>query len=287
MKDFKTANKVYIKSKRSVSSMQKKYLYASIILFLYQVIYNLVTKNNDIVLSLIKNLCISMIIFLLIELVLNLIFKVRDLKNIFKVIPLAIFFSILTIDTNIIVLIISIFMILLLRKIKKGMNISAILFGVLLIYLYKIYYLNESIFMELTNLKDIVKYILGSYSLSPLLLGILFFYLFRHKALKYNIIFSYSLVIFSLLIIYYLIFKNIIIPYNLLFYIIMASGDTSVTPDIREGEIIYGIVLGLFTFIFYLSASNISPLIVILICELFLVKVINKISYKIKLKRLI
>ena len=146
----------------------------------------------------------------------------------------------------------------------------------------------------ITPYGNIIEYILGitKYYLSPILSIIAFIYLFHKKSIKYNIVFSYILIfIFVMLIIglfndmniWYLVFQ--LTTGNILFLLIFTGVEYINTPTTEEGQIIYGIILGLITSILRFIIPELSVVIPFIIGPLLLTKLLNKISYKLKYNR--
>ena len=138
------------------------------------------------------------------------------------------------------------------------------------------------------------EYVLGltSYYLSPILSLFSFIYLFYKKSIKYNIVFSYVFTIsFVMLVfgffngmnIWYLVFQ--LTTGNLLFLSVFCLTYYPDTPITSEGQVIYGMILGLFTSILRFIIPELSVIIPLILGPFLLTRLINKMSFKLKYNR--
>ena len=311
MKEFKKANKVFIKSNNTVSKIFNRYLYTLIPFIFLIIIYNLIWGSTNVVISLLISLTTSLITSTTAQCIINLIKKKKEFTKIFledKIVSISIIISLLSLNNSIPITIISSIISIIASNIYKTRILSSSLYGILFIILYNQFINNiDTPLINLSNLSyintydniitpygNIIEYILGitKYYLSPILSIIAFIYLFHKKSIKYNIVFSYILIfIFVMLIIglfndmniWYLVFQ--LTTGNILFLLIFTGVEYINTPTTEEGQIIYGIILGLITSILRFIIPELSVVIPFIIGPLLLTKLLNKISYKLKYNR--
>lgn len=289
------------KSNNTVSKIMNRYVFAIIPFLILTIIYNIYSNNNY---NIFITILMTNIICIFTQYVINLIKKDYNIKYVFtkdNILILSLLLSIFTINLdNIFVLIISI--IVTIFKNILNINNKAILIGLILINIYKIYYLNLELPLYSTNnipvYNDIIKYsslknyLLGfnPYYLSPILSIIIFIYLFHKKSIKYiipiSIILTYSFIIATVGIIkdlplWYLLFN--IITGNIVFLSVMIATDYINTPITFEGSLIYGILIGILTAILRYIVPELSISISILVISL-LTSLLDKISFKLKYK---
>ncbi|MBQ8218902.1 MAG: RnfABCDGE type electron transport complex subunit D [Bacilli bacterium] len=303
--NFNTPSKTFVKSSNSINKFNNNYLYTLIIFLLYIILYNLLIKENIIVLSILKTLSISILTSIFIYYIVKLITKDKLKKDmtINYLISISIIITLFSYKEKIIITIIATIISLIIKKIHKNINLSATLYGILFIYLYK--YISNDLITPLTNLTNynyvgtyqeiiksngtILSYLLGINYLSPILSIIIFFYLFYKKSIKYSLYFSYILTFSSIMLLFGL-FNNMNVYYlffelttgNILFLSTYLLTDMIITPTISKGQIIYGIILGIITSILRFIIPELSVIITLIIGPILLTKYIDKLSIKYK-----
>lgn len=307
MKEFKKENKVFIKSNNTTNKIFNRYLYCILPFLLLTIFYNLIWGMPKYVTNLLISTSISLLISIIVQYIFNLIKKETKFSNIFledQILTISIILGLFSVNTNIIIIIISSLVTIIMKNILKNTNFSSVLYGILIILISS--HLSD-INTPLTNLKEllyinnyeliikpygsIIDYLFGfnNLYLSPILSIIAFIYLFHKKSIKYNIVISYILT-FSLIMLSISIFNNMNIwqlfleltSGNILFLSIFCLPDYTNTPITREGQIIYGIILGTITSILRFIIPELSVVITIILGPILLTKTINRISFKLK-----
>ena len=298
--NFIYQNGLLRKNNNSVSKIMNRYVYALIPFLILSIIYNIyVSKNYNILL----NAIITNILCIFIQYIINLIKKDTNFKNVFSknyILILSIILSILTINLDILPIIVLSIVITIFKNIFN-INNKAILIAIILINIYKIYYLH--IELPLNNIPkipiydDIIKYAsiknyllgLNPYYITPILPIIMFIYLFHKKSIKYiipfNIILIYTITMTLIgvlhgLSLWYPLFY---LTGNIIFLSIFIATDYINTPLIYEGQVIYGIIIGMLTSLISFIVPELSISISILIGTL-LTPLIDKLSFKLKYK---
>ena len=205
MANFNSPVKVFIKSKNSTSKIINNYNISLIIFSILAILINLLTKNTNITISYIKSLIISLSITSIISYIINIIKKEYNIIKLYKedsIISIAIIISLFTININTYIHIISIIVTLIIKEIYKKINISSVLYGILVIVVYKYLTNNIEIPLLIDSTTNIVEYLFNFKYLCPLLSIIAFIYLFYNKSIKYSLVFSYILTITSITVIY-------------------------------------------------------------------------------------
>ena len=309
MNEYVMKHKAYIKSHNSVKKIMDKYTISLILFILSAIIINLFLKDNNQVLALIKSLTISLIVTSILAYLINIFRHKNNFMLIYtedNVHLLALIIGLFAIDINIYILIFAIVISLIIKNIFININISASLYGILVILLYKyftgnlitpltelhksMYMLSYNEMIELGN--GLSNYLFDFIYLSPILSIIAFIYLFHKKAIKYHLVFSYILTVLVLMIIIGLS-KNFniwfaffqLITGNILFLTVYTLTDFKVSPTIKEGQRLYGIILGIITVILRLIIPEFAVIIAIILGSNFLVKPIEKLSPKLKYRK--
>ena len=306
MSDFIVTNKLPIKSKNNTNKMIMRYTYSLIGITILTLLLDLIFNKHLLFIPLIKSISISLIIATIIDYILNLIFNKE--KNILKVYTtnhteqIALIIGLFTPNIKIYIIILAIFISLIVKYIYKGINISASLYGILIVIIYR--YLTNDLITPLTNLQsmsytgsfseivtdkyNIINYLIGSYYLSPILSIIAFIYLFSKKSIKYTIVFSYILT-FSIIMLAYGIINGMIwfvffklITGSLIFLAVYTLPDYRITPITIESSLIYGIVLAILSAILSFIVPELAIIIPIIIGPLLLTKFLDNISAKLK-----
>ncbi len=287
------------KNNNSVSKIMNRYVYALIPFLILTTIYNIyITKNYNILL----NIIITNIICIFIQYIINLIKKDTKFINIFSknhILILSILLSILTINLEIIPIIILSVITTIFKNIFN-LNNKAILISIILINLYKIYYLhidlplntiaNIPTYDDINKYASIKDYLLGLniYYITPILPIITFIYLFHKKSIKYiipvNIILIYTITVTLIgvlhgLSLWYPLFN--IITGNIVFLSIFIATDYINTPLTYEGQVIYGIIIALFLGVLRFITPELAISISILLGTV-LTPLIDRISFRLK-----
>ena len=296
-------SKIYIKSSNNYNKIISKYNISLILFIIISLIINVIIGNSELAILLLKSLFISFISVSIISYVINIIKKEYNFLSLYKndsTISVSIILSIFGINTNIYILLLAILITLIIKNTITKINISSSLYGILIILLYK-YLNNELIFTsnlitstmtynEVLYLNNgILNYLFSIANKVPVISIIAFIYLFHNKSIKYNIVLSYILT-FSLSILLYGLFKGLGIYYGIveiltssvLFLSIYTVSDYRITPNISEGNTIYGIILGIVSSILSIFLHEIGIVLVLIITPLCLTKIIDKISPKLK-----
>lgn len=311
MKEFKTVNQIFIKSNNQSSKIFNRYLYSLIPFILFIIIYNLINKSFDTTINLLISLSISLITSTITQYIFNIKNKEKNLIKIFKednILTISLILGLFTINNPIVVIIFSNIISIVIKNISKNTTFSSSLYGILFVILYK--YITNDLNTPLTNLSNlsyidtfnniikpygsIIDYTLGltSYYLSPILSICSFIYLFNKKSIKYNILLTYILT-FSFIMLTVGMLNNMNIWYlffqlttgNILFLMVFCLGDYPITPITTEGQVIYGIILGLITSILRFIIPELSVILPLILGPILLTKKINNISFKLKYSR--
>ena len=307
MREFKTINKIFIKSNNTTTKIFNRYLYCLIPFFILIILYNAIWGSITEITNLIKATSLSLITSTIVQYIFN--FRKKE-TNIFKILikdnilTISIILGLFSIHSSIVIIIISSVFSIIMKNILKNTTYSSSLYGILIILITSSYILNTD--TPLTNLKQlnyigtyndifksygtILTYGLGlKYYLSPFISILSFIYLFYKKSIKYNIVLSYILTyVFTMLI--FGLFNNMNIWYlyfqlttgNILFLSVFCLSDYKNTPTTGEGQIIYGLILGLLTCIFRFIIPELSVVISLIIGTTILTKIINNISFKLR-----
>jgi len=308
MKEFKTLNQTFIKSNNQSSKIFNRYLYSLIPFIILIIIYNLINKSFNTISNLLISISLSLITSIIIQYIFNIKNKETDITKIFKednILTISIILGLFTINEPILVIILSNIISIIIKNISKKITISSSLYGMLFVILYK--YITNDLDTPLTNLSSlsyidtfnnivkpygsILDYTLGltPYYLSPILSICSFIFLFNKKSIKYNILLTYILT-FSFIMLVIGMLNNMNIWYlffqlttgNILLLSVLCLGDYPITPITTEGQVIYGIILGLITSILRFIIPELSVIIPLILGPILLTKTLNSISFKLK-----
>lgn len=308
MKNFKTLNQIFIKSNNTTNKIFNRYLYCLIPFILLLVIYNLIWGSSKVVINLLISIILSLITSTITQYIFNIIKKEKNISNIFledNILTISIILGLFSINTPIPIIILSSIISIIIKNTFKNITLSSSLYGLLIIIIYK--YLSNDLNTPLTNLSklsyidtfnnivkpygSILDYTLGltNYYLSPILSIVSFIYLFNKKSIKYNIVITYILTISFVMLItgmlnnmnlWYLFFQ--LTTGNILFLSVFCLGDYPITPTTTEGQVIYGIILGIISSILRFIIPELSIVLPLILGPILLTKSINKISFKLK-----
>ena len=291
MNEYLVTNKVYIKSNNKSSLILNRYFYSLLIYIFLTIIGYLIFKKYDLVLSLLKSLTLSFIISSILGYIINVIYKDSNFLNIYKkdnIHTISLLIGVFGVNTNIIVLSISILIAIIAKKLNKNLNLSSALYAIVIILTYK--YLNhELLLLDMNNIelnKDLVYYI------DPILSLLMFSYLFYKKSIKYNIFIYYIITVFLIMLgVGILTGMHITLPFivlssnSIIFLSVYTLTDYMMTPTINETGRVYGIVIGIITSILTFIIYPLSIVIPFIICPYLLTKKLDNNSYKFKYKK--
>lgn len=290
MTNFITTNKTYIKSTNSIPKINLTYLYTLITFTIYYFIYHLILKDYSSIISSSKHLLVLLITSIIFEYLSRLLNKKNQSNSLSNTISISLIIFLLTNHLNILVSLISLLIPLIIKKTTKNSFLSSSCYGLLFALIYQYTTNTPSILPTLIEESSIgfLKFIITP-PISPIITIISLFYLFHKKVLKYPLVFSYYLT-YLLIILSYNLLKgtelfqilNILISNNILFLSIYCLADSYKSPTILEGELIYGIILGLITSILSLIIPELSSIITIIIGSFIFVKPLDKLSIKLK-----
>lgn len=307
MKEFKKVNKIFIKSNNSITKIFNRYLYCLFPFLLLIMVYNLIWGDRSLVFILFKNTIVSFVSCFVFGFIFNIIKKEKSISNLFfkdNILIIAIIIGLFSLNVSLKWIVIAALISVVVRKIVKDITISSSLYGILFMLIMS--YFSNNIDSPLSNLAklsyigtysdivssygNILSYSLGlKYYLSPILSILAFIYLFYKKSIKYNIVISYILTIsfmmmmiglFNGMNIWFLFFQ--LCTGNILFLSVFCLTDYPNTPITVDGQIIYGIILGLLTGILRFIIPEFAVVIVLILGPILLVKYINKLSIKLK-----
>lgn len=290
MTNFITANKTYVKSTNSIKKINITYLYTLITFTIYYLIYYLFLKDYSHIIASSKSLLVLLITAFIFEYLSRLIDKSSSSSSLSNTLSISLIIFLLTNHLNILVSLISLLISLIIKKTTKNSFLSSTLYGLLFALIYQYATNTPSILPILIeeSSKGFLKFLLMP-PISPIISLASLFYLFHKKVLKYPLVFSYFLTYLLVILSYNLlkgteIFQilNILISNNILFLSIYCLADSYKSPTIFEGELIYGIILGLITSILSLIIPELSAIITIIIGSFIFVKPLDKLSIKLK-----
>lgn len=290
MTNFITANKTYVKSTNSIKKINITYLYTLITFTIYYFIYYLFLKDYSHIIASSKSLLVLLITAIIFEYLSRLIDKSSSSSSLLNTISISLIIFLLTNHLNILVSLISLLISLIIKKTTKNSFLSSTLYGLLFALIYQYATNTPSILPTLIeeSSKGFLKFLIMP-PISPIISLTSLFYLFHKKVLKYPLVFSYFLTYLLVILSYNLlkgteIFQilNILISNNILFLSIYCLADSYKSPTIFEGELIYGIILGLITSILSLIIPELSAIITIIIGSFIFVKPLDKLSIKLK-----
>ena len=291
MTNFITANKTYVKSTNSIKKINITYLYTLITFTIYYFIYYLFLKDYSHIIASSKSLLVLLITAIIFEYLSRLIDKSSSSSSsLLNTLSISLIIFLLTNHLNILVSLISLLISLIIKKTTKNSFLSSTLYGLLFALIYQYATNTPSILPILIeeSSKGFLKFLLMP-PISPIISLASLFYLFHKKVLKYPLVFSYFLTYLLVILSYNLlkgteIFQilNILISNNILFLSIYCLADSYKSPTIFEGELIYGIILGLITSILSLIIPELAAIITIIIGLFIFVKPLDKLSIKLK-----
>ena len=304
--EYKVVNKTYVKSHNSVNKIYLNYTYSLIGLIFLICLLFLLFGYQDLIIPLLKSIMITTILASIIGYILNVLKKEYHFLDIYKhdyVHIIGIIIGLCGINTNLLVIALAVLISLTIKKYVKGINISSALYGILIILLYR--YFTDDLITPLINFKeidtfatnelflikekDIIPYLIGTKYISPIVSVFAFIYLFYKKSIKYSIVIPY-LATFSFIMFTYGIVNNMSFWFvlfqiscgNILFYMVYLLTDYTATPSIKEGQIFYGMILGIISAVLRFIIPEFAIVVALILGELILANYFDKISYKFK-----
>ena len=145
MTSYHHNQKVYIKSTNHTNTIIARYTYTLIIFTILTIIINLLFGNKELSVALIKFVLLSFAITSVFSYIINIIKKEYDIKKIYTddtTIGLSLIIGLFAVNADILILVLAITLMLLIKNIKKDINLSVSLYGILLLILYK-YFTNN------------------------------------------------------------------------------------------------------------------------------------------------
>ena len=271
---------------------------------MYTILYNIIKGNNENIIDIIYTLGITTSISIIFEYIINVIRKKTDFKLIFtenNIMAIPLILTILFWKEKKIIIVIATIITMIARLINKNINISSALYGILFVLIYKCLYLHMDTPLttlgynvtkeEINTYGKIITYLLNPnfYYTSILFCILSLIYLFNRKSIKYPVVFSYTITFISMLLIYSIIpplniwyfFLNLTCG-NLFLYLTFMLPDYKITPISYEGQVIYGIILAITSFILKFILPEFAIIIPLILGPIILTKYIDKLSYKLK-----
>lgn len=304
MKSFPVKEQVFIKSSNKTSKILLRYSISLLVILMYTILYNIIKGNNENIIDIIYTLGITTSISIIFEYIINVIRKKTDFKLIFtenNIIAIPLILTILFWKEKKIIIVIATIITMIARLINKNINISSALYGILFVLIYKCLYLHMDTPLttlgynvtkeEINTYGKIITYLLNPnfYYTSILFCILSLIYLFNRKSIKYPVVFSYTITFISMLLIYCIIpplniwyfFLNLTCG-NLFLYLTFMLPDYKITPISYEGQVIYGIILAITSFILKFILPEFAIIIPLILGPIILTKYIDKLSYKLK-----
>lgn len=297
------ASRVFIKSNNNYYKIINKFNVSLIMFTIMSIIINIVIGNKELFFPFLKSLLISFAFVSITTYIFNVLKKEYNFYKIYAdntIISIFIILGLFGININEFILILSSIITIVIKRTIKNINISATLYGILFIEVFR--YFNNDLniisldIIKLSSYKDIItfgggitNYLFGINYLCPVLSIVCFIYLFYNKSVKYNLLFSYILTFLTIMFLYG-IFSGIglwfpiyeLLTDSILFLSVYTLSDYKITPTISEGNILQGIILGIISSILKLIIPSLSIIITFIIGPLLLTRIIDKFSPKIK-----
>ncbi|MDY3934070.1 MAG: RnfABCDGE type electron transport complex subunit D [Bacilli bacterium] len=277
MSEFKTCNKTYVKSNNSIKRINLNYVYSLLFIVLYYLIYNYI-RYSELIIG-IKSI-ISVILCILLWWMMNSKKKILEIIIDDNILSISLILSLLFYKYSYNALGVAIVSTLGFKKIYKNIELSSVLIGLLVGYIYVFLFEYPIATLEIeSGMDNIICLLRGDFYISSIVSLITFLYLFNKKSIKYNLFISYVLTI-TLIILMYSLFNSLGLEYflitilssNIIFYAVYILCDSKRSPIIAEGQILYGIVMGIISSVLL----NINPFIGIIIVLMLGVFVISK-----------
>lgn len=306
MKEFKKVDKVFIKSDNTINKIFNRYFYCLISFIVLIIMYNLIWGSKIEIMYLGRSVLLSLIFCFIVQCIFNFFNKKNSImENLIEnhIIIISMMLGLFSYHSNIFIIIISSIITIIIKNLNKNLIISSSLYGMLIVGIMNYILKVDTPLYNLRNLfyvgtpEDIVlkygslvKYIVyNEYYLSNILSIISFIYLFYKKSIKYNVVVSYILT-FSCMMLFIGLFNGMNVWYlffqlmtgNILFLTVFCLSDYPSSPISGEGQILYGVILGIVTCILRFIIPELSVMITLLLGPLLLTKQVDKLSIKLK-----
>ena len=304
---YNVYNDIYVKSKNSVHRIKSRYNIAITLFLLLMIIVNSILGNTSDILLLFKSIIVSFISSSLIQYVINIFKKEYSFIKMYEnddIYAISLILALFAYRLDIYVLALAVVISLLVKNIFDKLNISASLYGITFLLLYRYYVLNiESPLIILHNNGinydnmininyGVMNYLFGFEYLSPILSISGYIYLFYNKSIKYNLVLSYMLTVF-ILFLGYGIFNEMniwitifeLFTGSIIFLSIFILTDYKISPTISEGNILYGIILGIITAILRIIIPELAVVISFIIGQIIIFRLIQRFSFNFKYNR--
>ena len=293
---YKTPNKEFIKSSNNSNNIFLRYGFVIVVFYILTVLGHIITKNDSLLIEMLKGTGVALGSAIVIGYIINIIKHDMDIKNIFlkeyvHIIGLTI--GLFSTSINYMIIVLAVLISLLSFNFIKGVKISSVLYGLLVIMIYK--YINHDTGLVIYNsLREafpdkmsIYNCLFGVTTLSIIFSMLMFMYLFYKKSIKYGIVISYVITYIVLMFLYSVFSDKIwyIIPEivfsNVLFFSTFMLSDYEITPTLMEVQVIYGIILGMISVILRFFIPSMA-IIIAIILGLFIARPLDNISPKLK-----
>lgn len=295
---YKTPNKVFIKSSNNSSYIMARYGYAVIVFYILTALGHIITKNDSLLIEMLKGTGVALGSSIVIGYIINIIKHDYNFKNIFVkeyVHVIGLIIGLFSTRVNYMIIVLAVLISLLIYNFIKGVKISSVLYGLLVIMIYK--YINQDTGIVIYNSlreafpdkNSTYNLLFGVTALSFIFSVLMFMYLFYKKSIKYGIVISYVITYIVLMFLYSVFSDKIwyiipeIIYSNILFFSTFMLSDYEITPTLIEPQIIYGIILGIVSVILRLFMPSMA-IIIAIILGIFIARPLDNISPKLKYK---
>ena len=175
MNEYIVNNKVHVKSKNKTNIIINRYFYSLIAFIILTIITYAIFSKSILIYQLLRSLLLSFIITSILTYIINIFTKDNKLIDIYKkdnVHIISLIMGLFGQNIDIKILTIAIFITILIKKISKNINLSSVLYGILIITIYKsfnnIITINTLFNIEL-NKEIIIDYLIGVDYLNPIL----------------------------------------------------------------------------------------------------------------------
>ena len=155
--------KVFIKSNNDYNKIINKYNISLILFTIITIIINLLIGNKELTISLLKTLFISFTFTSILTYIYNIIKKQSNILKMYtndSIISISIVLALFSVNTNIFILLLAILITIIVKNTFKNINISSVLYGILIITLYKYFNNNMNISLDILKtltFKEVIK----------------------------------------------------------------------------------------------------------------------------------
>lgn len=284
MREFVVCNGLAIKSDNTKNKIMNRFVFSLLVFLLLSIITSFITNNSFIdkiypILGIILTLGICFIV----EYIFMLMRKEYNIKRICdnNILLVGLILSLFTCNSSFFIIIIASLITSISKNLIKYLDIKSSLLGIIIVILFGNISLDSynSILLLMGNYKIYMSIILSIIS---------YIYLFYNKSIKYLIPLTSIGIYFIIMLLVTLFSGNnlydiffLVIRSNIVFLSVFVASDFVNTPISKEGEIIYGILLGLLTSIISIFNVELSMVIGIIIVTLF-TNIIDMYSFKLR-----